>query len=152
MHGMWKFPGQGSNLHRSCSNTGSLTPCATGELPPVIILKDSSWCPLEKRWQMLSTELWMTSCSQGEETAQTGQRKDAVGPSHLHCLGMPLLLIPGPGSWGRRTLERLRWTLVRVAIGGVPVVAQRKRIRLGTMKFAGSIPDLAQGVKDLALL
>ena len=101
----------------------------------MIILKDSSWCPLEKRWQMLSTELWMRSCSQGEETAQTGQRKDAVGPSHLHCLGMPLLLIPGPGSWGRRTLERLRWTLVRVAIGGVPVVAQRKRIRLGTMRL-----------------
>ena len=37
-HGIWKFPGQGSNLHHSsdwghCSdNAGSLNCCATGEL------------------------------------------------------------------------------------------------------------------------
>ena len=34
---------------------------------------------------------------------------------------------------------------------GVPVVAQWKRIRLGTMRFVGSIPGLAQWVKDPAL-
>ena len=34
---------------------------------------------------------------------------------------------------------------------GVPVVAQRKQIRLGTVKVAGWIPGLAQWVKDLAL-
>ena len=32
---------------------------------------------------------------------------------------------------------------------GVPAVAQLKRIRLGIMSFAGSIPALAQWVKDL---
>ena len=34
---------------------------------------------------------------------------------------------------------------------GVPVVAQRKRIQLGTMRFRVLIPGLAQWVKDLAL-
>ena len=39
IHGKWKFPGQGSNLHRSCNlhyscgNEGSLTHCATRERP-----------------------------------------------------------------------------------------------------------------------
>ena len=38
-HGMWKFPGQGSNLRCSCDlyhswgKTGSLTHCATAETP-----------------------------------------------------------------------------------------------------------------------
>ena len=32
---------------------------------------------------------------------------------------------------------------------GVPAVVQLKRIRLGSMRFVGSIPALAQGVKDL---
>ena len=31
-YGMWKFPGQGSNLHYSSNNTGSLTCWATREL------------------------------------------------------------------------------------------------------------------------
>ena len=35
---------------------------------------------------------------------------------------------------------------------GVPVVAQWKRIPLGTMRLRGLIPGLAQWVKDLALL
>ena len=30
-------------------------------------------------------------------------------------------------------------------------MAQRKRIQLGTMRFSGSIPGLAQWVKDRAL-
>ena len=34
---------------------------------------------------------------------------------------------------------------------GVPVMAQQKRIQSGTMKVVGSIPGLAQWVKDLVL-
>ena len=40
--GLWKFPGQGSNLscscnlRQSCSNTGFLTPCAGPEMEPML--------------------------------------------------------------------------------------------------------------------
>ena len=34
---------------------------------------------------------------------------------------------------------------------GVPVMAQWKQIPLGTMRLRGSIPGLAQWVKDVAL-
>ena len=37
-HIMWKFPGQGSNMHFCSDSAGSLTNCATGELPWALLL------------------------------------------------------------------------------------------------------------------
>ena len=41
-HSTWKFPGQGwnsQNSDRSCcrDNAGSLTPCAIGEIPSIVL-------------------------------------------------------------------------------------------------------------------
>ena len=48
------------------------------------------------------------------------------------------------GGGGRRNKENISWSPPRPP----PVVAQWKQIRLGTMRFTGSIPGLAQWVKD----
>lgn len=43
--------------------------------PLVIILKDCTWCPLEKRWKMLSTELLMKAALKRKKQPRAGQRR-----------------------------------------------------------------------------
>lgn len=45
----------------------------------VIIYKDSAWCPSERRWKMLTTELMTKSCSQPKDTAQDRAEKGHGG-------------------------------------------------------------------------
>ena len=74
-HGIWKFPGQGSNpncichLCHSCGNTKSLTHCTTAGTPQVCVILEAwkpslgDWAPLAwiKEWAHLFIYLF-TAC------------------------------------------------------------------------------------------
>ena len=58
-HSMWKFLGQGWNLHHSCSNAGCLTHCTRKKVPNLCILTEDpeSWsiCLFSTKTELRST-------------------------------------------------------------------------------------------------
>ena len=66
-----------------------------------------------------------------------------------------MILIQKPDKYSIEKKKKNYKPLTHMSIDrktfGVPVMAQWKQIRPGTMGFVGSIPGLAQWVKDLAL-